>query len=244
MIGLLEIMGGALMPLVWSTSVELGGLGMSPASIGLWMAGYGLMNGIIQLAGFPRMVGRFGPRRVFIASTFCFFPIFMLLPFENLALRNSTHGLNLGTALLIVLQLTLTCFAGMGFCEFPSLLHCAQSLKCGSISCDIYVHFFCCPKPAVSWRHKWNSADDDCDSARDWTGCCRVAVRILTGEQHLGRELCICRRGRHCVDWAAHRCTASGEYVETRTVIVKLDAYRLCTIVLYCTVTVLHDKRT
>ncbi|KAN0136118.1 MFS general substrate transporter [Lactarius tabidus] len=115
MIGLLEIMGGALMPLVWSTSVELGGLGMSPASIGLWMAGYGLMNGIIQLAGFPRMVGRFGPRRVFIASTFCFFPIFMLLPFENLALRNSTHGLNLGTALLIVLQLTLTCFAGMGF---------------------------------------------------------------------------------------------------------------------------------
>jgi hypothetical protein len=128
MIGLLEIMGGVLMPLVWSTSVELGGLGMSPASIGLWMAGYGLMNGIIQLVTFPPVVGRFGPRRVFIASTFCFFPIFILLPFENLALRHSTRGLNLGTVLLIILQLTLTCFAGMGFGGFlRTSLRCADT---------------------------------------------------------------------------------------------------------------------
>jgi hypothetical protein len=41
MVGLLDVIAGALIPLVWSTSVEFGGLGMSPASIGLWMAGYG-----------------------------------------------------------------------------------------------------------------------------------------------------------------------------------------------------------
>jgi hypothetical protein len=128
MIGLLDIMGGALMPLVWSTPVELGGLGMSPAPIGLWMAAYGLMNGIIQFAGFPYIVGRLGPRRVFIASTLCFFPIFILLPFENLAIRHSTRGLNLGTALLIILQLTLNCFAIMGFGEFlRTSLRCADT---------------------------------------------------------------------------------------------------------------------
>jgi hypothetical protein len=119
MIGLLEIMGGALIPLVWSTSVEFGGLGMSPASIGLWLAGCGLLNGIFQFVAFPRIVGRFGPRRVFIASTICFFPIYSLLPFENLALRNSTHGLNMAAVLLIVLQLMMTCFSGMGFGMFP-----------------------------------------------------------------------------------------------------------------------------
>ncbi|KAH8993664.1 major facilitator superfamily transporter [Lactarius deliciosus] len=35
MIALLDMAAGALIPLVWSTSVELGGLSMSPASIGL-----------------------------------------------------------------------------------------------------------------------------------------------------------------------------------------------------------------
>ena len=230
MIALLEIMGGSLMPLVWSTSVDLGGLGMSPAPIGLWMAGYGVMNGIIQFAGFPRIVGRFGPRRVFIASTFCFIPIFILLPLENLALRQSTRDLNLGTTLLIVLQLTLTCFAGMGFGAFPRILHCARSLKCGSTSCDVYVYILCCPKQAVSRRHKWDGPDDDLNSAHDRTSCCCVAVCILTREQYLGWEFRVCRHARHCVDWAAHRCSSSGEYVETRMVIVKLDMHRRCTI--------------
>jgi len=115
MIGLLDIMGAALIPLVWSTSVEFGGLGMSPASIGVWLAGCGFLNGIFQFVAFPRIIRRFGTRRVFIASTLCFFPIYTLLPFENLALRGSTHGLNLTAALLIALQLMMTCLSSMGF---------------------------------------------------------------------------------------------------------------------------------
>jgi len=73
-IGLLDVIGGTLIPLVWSTSVEFGGLGMSPASIGLWIAAFGLVNGIFQFVAFPPTVGRFGLRRVFIASVLCFFP--------------------------------------------------------------------------------------------------------------------------------------------------------------------------
>ena len=34
-IALLDVTAGTLIPLVWSTSVELGGLNMSPTSIGL-----------------------------------------------------------------------------------------------------------------------------------------------------------------------------------------------------------------
>lgn len=39
-IGLLEITAAALIPLIWSTSIELGELGLSPASVGLLMAEY------------------------------------------------------------------------------------------------------------------------------------------------------------------------------------------------------------
>jgi hypothetical protein len=115
-IALLDITAGTLIPLVWSTSVEFGGLNMTPASIGLWISGYGLMNGVFQFVALPRLVGRFGPRRVFITSVLCHFPFYMMFPLANLALRHSSpsHGRNLAVALLIMLQLTVTSISAMG----------------------------------------------------------------------------------------------------------------------------------
>ena len=124
--GLLEVIAVALIPLIWSTSVEFGGLGMSPASIGLWMAGCGFINGIIQFVSFPPIVKHFGLRRVFIASIFSFFPVFLIFPFENLALRHSSL---LAARLLMTLQVSTLCFADMGFSTFPSTLFCVRSLK-------------------------------------------------------------------------------------------------------------------
>jgi hypothetical protein len=74
---------------IWSTSVEFGGLGMNPVSIGLWMAGYGTLNGALQYIAFLRIVGRFGPRRVFTASIIAFVSIYIMFPFENLMVRGS-----------------------------------------------------------------------------------------------------------------------------------------------------------
>ncbi|KAI9452905.1 hypothetical protein BJY52DRAFT_1418548 [Lactarius psammicola] len=115
MIALLNMSAGALIPLVWSTSVEFGGLGMSPASIGLWMGGYGFTNGIFQFVAFPRIVGRFGPRRVFITSIFFFFAVYSMFPIENLALRHSSRGLKSAAALFMVLHLLASSFSDMGF---------------------------------------------------------------------------------------------------------------------------------
>ncbi|KAN0136114.1 major facilitator superfamily [Lactarius tabidus] len=112
MVGLLDVIAGALIPLVWSTSVEFGGLSMSPASICLWMAGFGFINGIFQFVAFPPIVRRFGLRRVFIASILSFFPVFIMFPFENLALRYSSLPM---VRLLITLQVSALCFADMGF---------------------------------------------------------------------------------------------------------------------------------
>ncbi|KAH8984553.1 MFS general substrate transporter [Lactarius hatsudake] len=115
MTGMLDMTAGTLIPLVWSTSVEFGGLSMNPASIGSWMAGYGLMNGVFQFIAFPRIVRHFGPRRVFIASIILFSLVYIMLPFENMVLRHSSHDLNPATRLLIILQLSAFTFSGMGF---------------------------------------------------------------------------------------------------------------------------------
>jgi hypothetical protein len=125
MIALLDMTNGTLIPLIWSTSVEFGGLSMSPASIGLCLGGYGFVNCIFQLVAFPHIVKRLGPRRVFIASVILFFPVYTMFPFENLALRHSGRGLN-PAAPLIMLQLSAMTFSAMGFSKFclaPYFVH-------------------------------------------------------------------------------------------------------------------------
>jgi hypothetical protein len=218
-IGLLDIIAESLIPVVWSTSVEFGGLSMSPASIGLWIAmGYGLMSCIFQLVAFPRIIRRFGPRRLFITSILGYFSVYIMFPFENLALRHSSRSMNFATGLFIMLQLSAIAFADVGFGTFAQnlLLHPARSLTgCGSISLDIDVHIRCRPQQAVSRRYEWNRADGGLDSAHGRTCCCRVAFCILVGQQHSGRKLCVCRAACHGVCWAGHRFAASKEPVET-----------------------------
>ncbi|KAH9023398.1 MFS general substrate transporter [Lactarius pseudohatsudake] len=118
MLSLLGTASDALIPLVWSTSVEFGGLGLSPASIGLWMSGYGWINGIVQYVLFPPFVSRFGPRSVFLTSVSMCALIYAIFPFENLALRHATHasgGSEVAKRLLIMLQLSAVGFAEMGY---------------------------------------------------------------------------------------------------------------------------------
>ncbi|KAI9443947.1 MFS general substrate transporter [Lactarius indigo] len=115
MYALLDMIAGALMPLVWSTSAEFGGLGMSPASVGLWMTGYGFMSCTVQLVALPRMVERFGTRHVFIVSIVLFSPVYIMFPLENLALRHFSRDLNQAVSLLMILQILAASFANMGF---------------------------------------------------------------------------------------------------------------------------------
>jgi hypothetical protein len=119
-IGLLKMTATTLLPLIWSTSVEFGGLGMSPVSIGLWMAEYGTLNGVPQYIAFPRIVGRFGPRHVFITSIIAFVPIYLMFPFENLTLRTGS-----GACLwvFIVLQLGSISISDMGFSTCSPILY-------------------------------------------------------------------------------------------------------------------------
>ncbi|KAH9056523.1 MFS general substrate transporter [Lactarius vividus] len=112
-IALLDVVAFALIPLIWSTAIELGGLGLTPASIGLWMSAYGCVGAVFQFAFFPRVFARFGPGRVIVATAVAFGLLYALFPLENMLARGS------GTASvvwpLIVLQLVAISVSGMGY---------------------------------------------------------------------------------------------------------------------------------
>jgi len=123
MLALLDMAALALIPLVWSTPIELGGLGMSPASIGLWISVYGSASAVFQYALFPRVVARFGPRRVITSGFASFSMTYVLFPLENFYVRHTTREDTRGTVwLLIVLQLLSISISDMGFSKRQVLI--------------------------------------------------------------------------------------------------------------------------
>ena len=55
-----------LLPLMFSTSIELGGLGFDPYHIGVIMSVWGIINAIFMITVFGRAIRKFGPRTVHI----------------------------------------------------------------------------------------------------------------------------------------------------------------------------------
>ncbi|KAH9169240.1 MFS general substrate transporter [Lactarius sanguifluus] len=113
MTALLNAVAMSYIPLVWSTPVEYGGLDLSPASIGLWLAVYGGIGGFFQFVFFSRFVSRFGLRRVFVFSIASCAVIYTLFPIENLVMARG--GPNPVVWLLIILQMSSLCVFDMGY---------------------------------------------------------------------------------------------------------------------------------
>jgi len=121
MLAFLEVSALALIPLIWSTPVEFGGLNFRPVSIGSWMSVYGCMNGFFQFAIFPHVIERFGLRPVLIVSVAVYTVIFAMFPLENFMLRRTIGGPNMTIWPLVLLQLGLLSIHKMGFGKFPPI---------------------------------------------------------------------------------------------------------------------------
>jgi len=57
-----------LLPLIYSTPLYLGGLALSPSTIGSILGGWGVINGFVQVLGFPRLRRRVGHRNLYMAG--------------------------------------------------------------------------------------------------------------------------------------------------------------------------------
>ena len=115
MISLLQMPSLALIPLIWSTPVKFGGLDLSPASIGLCMSAFGCMDGIFQFTVFPRVVRRFGLRRVFVTCIAACAVVIIMFPVENLMLRRAIGGSTMTVWPLIFVQLLSNSTLRMGY---------------------------------------------------------------------------------------------------------------------------------
>jgi Na+/melibiose symporter-like transporter len=107
----LGMVASALLPLIWATSVEFGGLGLNPATIGTWLSFNGCVDGAFQFFVFPRAVARFGPRGVFVTGISMFAVAYAMFPFENLLRRTADSS----AWPLILVQLTALSISGMGY---------------------------------------------------------------------------------------------------------------------------------
>ncbi|KAI0058969.1 MFS general substrate transporter [Artomyces pyxidatus] len=116
-LALLEIALYALLPLFYSTPIELGGLGLTPAFIGMCMGTFGLLNGSLQALFFATVVHCFGPKRVFMVGMSVFIPIFSMFPLANALARQG--GLSLLVWAVVFLQLVLMVVMDMSYgCVF------------------------------------------------------------------------------------------------------------------------------
>lgn len=111
----LNIMLSALQPLFYSTPIEFGGLGLPPATIGMWLGAIGLCEGLFQVLFFAKIVRRWGPKRVFVTAMSSFLPIFALFPVISFITRR--WGVSPLVWALLACQLSLSVVMDMAFGE-------------------------------------------------------------------------------------------------------------------------------
>lgn len=100
----LEIAFWAIQPLFLSTPIEFGGLGQTPASIGLILGLSGMGNGIFQALFFAKIVRRWGTKRTFIVGLSSLIVMFILFPIINMIARQS------GTSTLVWVLVSIQAF--------------------------------------------------------------------------------------------------------------------------------------
>jgi hypothetical protein len=64
----LEMGYGSLLPLFYSTSIPLGGVGLDPYMIGITMGSFGGINAIVQAIFLGALIKKFGARKMYILS--------------------------------------------------------------------------------------------------------------------------------------------------------------------------------
>ncbi|OJT01791.1 Protein ZINC INDUCED FACILITATOR-LIKE 1 [Trametes pubescens] len=92
-----------LVPLMYSTSIDLGGLGFDPFTIGIIQGVGGFVGGIIQIFTFPYMHRKLGSKKLYICSYTMYFVIFALFPLNSFVTKRA-GAVGAATWALVVVQ--------------------------------------------------------------------------------------------------------------------------------------------
>ena len=85
----LDMCHAVLLPLMYSTSIPLGGLGLDPYHIGATLGTYGFINSFIQMNFLGRFIRKFGARRVYIIASSAIAGCFAMYPIMSFFARRA-----------------------------------------------------------------------------------------------------------------------------------------------------------
>ncbi|KAF8589027.1 MFS general substrate transporter [Ramaria rubella] len=127
LLAIIDVSFYVLQPVVLSTPIKYGGLGMSPSLIGVCMALSGVVNGAVSAICFPVLTKRFGTKRMTTTGVSSFFGSYALFPLMN-ALARIDGRLSPAVWVAFVMQLLLLTLPPMAFSSiFMYLTHAAPS---------------------------------------------------------------------------------------------------------------------
>ncbi|KAF8589035.1 member of major facilitator superfamily multidrug-resistance, DHA1 sub-family [Ramaria rubella] len=126
-LGVIEVAFAILQPLVLSTPIQHGGLGMSPSTIGVCMATFGITNGAVSALFFAPFARAFGIKTVTTAGAAAYFGCYALFPLMN-ALAKIEEKVTSLVWIVLFAQLSLATLPPMAFGSiFIYLTHAAPS---------------------------------------------------------------------------------------------------------------------
>ncbi|KAG1814962.1 major facilitator superfamily domain-containing protein [Suillus variegatus] len=105
-LALLDIALRTLIPVFYSTPVNMGGLGLDPPRIGNILAVFGIANGLFQVFFFARLHDRFGTKVVYTCGVASSVPTIIAFPIINMLSR--TYGIDATVWFAVSLQLTMS----------------------------------------------------------------------------------------------------------------------------------------
>lgn len=108
-----------LIPLMYSTSVPLGGLGFDSFTIGLVQGAAGFVGGVVQIFAFPWMHRKLGSKQLYRLSYSMFVVVFALFPLMSFVTKRAGKA-GAGTWVLVVAQFTVYLFTYMTWGKLAS----------------------------------------------------------------------------------------------------------------------------
>ncbi|KAF8632683.1 hypothetical protein AX14_010809 [Amanita brunnescens Koide BX004] len=128
-LGFCEMSLLALTPLMWSTSLEHGGLGFTPSTIGLTIAVYGILSTFFQATVVGKVVRCFGPRKVFIGGFVPMLVSISCFPLEGYLARRTGHT-DWRVWTVIIVHLVMYCLGTASYSAMQVLI--TDSAPCQS----------------------------------------------------------------------------------------------------------------
>ncbi len=119
-LSLVDIAFRAIHPVFLSTPIAMGGLGLSPPSIGKLLSSVGILNGIFQVCFFAKIHDHWGSKRVFIGGLVCSLPAFALFPVINLLARHQGYSFAVWAAVGAQIVIFVVLNISFGKCSFWS----------------------------------------------------------------------------------------------------------------------------